>query len=315
MLSSTPDTALVSVVIPCFNVEAHVAACLESVLSQRHPAVQVLVVDDGSTDGTVSEVERVSHHAPGRIELIHNKGRGAGAARNLGIHHTSGPWIQFLDADDRLLPGKLEHQMALVNAPGAAHLVVGDYLKEYPDGHTETEQALYDQPWMGLIGTRLGTTSANLWSRAMLQQAGGWNEELASSQDYELAFRMLKHNAVVVYDRRPHTVVLKRTSGSISQTNKKENWLRYLELRSSIRTYLEGRSKAEHAVEIDAVNEYMYSAIHLLAGADPVLANDLYRRYLPSGFSPRTGPWTNRLAHRVLGFRRTVHLNRLLKGG
>lgn len=304
-------------VIPCYNVQPYVEACLRSVLEQALPEVEVLCVDDGSSDGTVEVLRAMQEAHPGRIQLMTGAHRGACAARNTGLRHATGTYVQFLDADDVLLPGKLAAQSAVAEGEALPEVIVGDYVEVYPDGRTQRINASDEGAWMGLIKTRLGTTSANLWRRDALQALGGWNEALASSQDYELMFRLLAAGGRVAFHRDPLTRVLKRSSGSISKTREKDNWLRYIALRGAIRKHLHGLGAGRHATELAAIDEYQFMAIHLLAQEDLPLALKLYQEHLPHGFVPApSAAITARYiwAHRLLGFERAVRLGRWMKG-
>ena len=164
-----------SVIIPCYNVEAHVGTAVRSALAQQGVELEVLVVDDGSTDGTAAVVEALLPEAGGRMRLLRGPHRGASAARNRGLAEARGTYVQFLDADDALLPGKLAAQWEL--AQGAAEVVVGDYCTVQPDGRTLTVHAQPGDLWEGLITTQLGTTSAN---RAMMTAAAKAGYQIAS---------------------------------------------------------------------------------------------------------------------------------------
>jgi glycosyltransferase involved in cell wall biosynthesis len=109
----------VSVVIPCFNAARYIAAAIRSVLAQRWPDLEIIVVDDGSTDGSA---ELVAAAFP-QVTLLRQPNRGAAEARNLGIRHACGSWIAFLDADDIWLPGKLHAQAKLVSQDASARMV------------------------------------------------------------------------------------------------------------------------------------------------------------------------------------------------
>ncbi len=109
----------VSVVIPCFNAARYIAAAIRSVLEQRWPDLEIIVVDDGSTDGSA---DLVGAEFP-QITLLRQTNRGAAEARNLGIRHARGPWIAFLDADDIWLPGKLHAQAELLRQDPSARMV------------------------------------------------------------------------------------------------------------------------------------------------------------------------------------------------
>lgn len=113
MMDAAP---LISVVIPAFNREETIIACLDSIVRQTYPAWEVIVVDDGSTDGTVRTVD--SYHDK-RVRCIRSdRNAGAQAARNTGIRAAKGEWIAFQDSDDTWAPEKLERQVAALAAVG-----------------------------------------------------------------------------------------------------------------------------------------------------------------------------------------------------
>src|SRR5262245_51755229 len=97
----------VSVVVPCFNARPWIGATLESALEQRDVDSEVIVVDDGSTDGSADLVATEFRD----VRLAHTRRGGPSAARNLGTRLASGTFIQYLDADDVLAPGKLHAQV------------------------------------------------------------------------------------------------------------------------------------------------------------------------------------------------------------
>ena len=99
---------LVSVVIPVYNAEQFLGEALESVLAQTYEPIEVIAVNDGSTDGSEDVLNKFS----GRVKCFRQKNGGEGSARNLGIAHASGEWIAFQDADDLWDPNKLEMQLS-----------------------------------------------------------------------------------------------------------------------------------------------------------------------------------------------------------
>jgi glycosyltransferase involved in cell wall biosynthesis len=104
----TDDTPLVSCVVPVYNGEAFIADALESILAQTHRRLEVIVVDDGSTDGTAGILAEFGS----RVSAIRQPNQGPAAARNLGIARASGTFIAFLDADDLWYSDKLTRQLA-----------------------------------------------------------------------------------------------------------------------------------------------------------------------------------------------------------
>ena len=95
---------LLSVLTPCYNGEAFVQKAIDSVLAQENPRIEMIIVDDGSTDRTAEILDAVNHP---QIKVIHTPNRGAGAARNTALSHASGIWTAYLDSDDLYLPGSL----------------------------------------------------------------------------------------------------------------------------------------------------------------------------------------------------------------
>ena len=96
----------VSVIIPSYNAERWIKSTIDSVLAQTYSNIEIIVVDDGSTDESVSVI---SKNYP-EIKLITQKNQGVAAARNKGIENASSEWIAFLDADDIWLPNKIRDQ-------------------------------------------------------------------------------------------------------------------------------------------------------------------------------------------------------------
>lgn len=306
----------VSVVIPCRNVAEHIPKAFASVMQQTHPDVDVVCVDDGSTDGTPRVLATLVEAHPGRARVITQPNRGASAARNAGLRATTGPYVQFLDADDALHPGKLAAQVALAEREGLPDLVVGDFEQVMPDGLLLPALALYQEPWMALIRTRMGTTSANLWKREAVEHVGGWNEEMASSQDYELMFRLLRNGARVAWDPHIRTQVLKRAHGSISRTGVEANWDRYIALRRAILEHLKGKDPSGYAAEIEALRQYIFMALRIVAAHDLPKALSEYRHSIGPRFRPEVGrAITERYAmlHNLLGFAITERLLGLLR--
>ena len=114
-----------SVVIPAYNAMATIADCIASVLRQTVSDLEILVVDDASTDKTVETVRGLAE-TDGRIRLLtQEKNGGVAEARNRGVKEAAADWVAFLDSDDMWLPEKLEEQFALQEKTGAALVVSG----------------------------------------------------------------------------------------------------------------------------------------------------------------------------------------------
>lgn len=109
---------LVSVVIPAFNCNGYIGCCIKSILCQSHPNLEVLLVDDGSTDSTLQVAKEYADFDK-RVRVFHQQNRGPSAARNLALRHASGDFITFVDADDFIDPEYVEVLLSLSLDHGA----------------------------------------------------------------------------------------------------------------------------------------------------------------------------------------------------
>ena len=129
----------VSVIMPFFDLERFIAESIDSVLAQTYPHWELLLIDDGSTDGSSAIARRYAVTHPERIRYLSHEGggnRGASASRNLGIRQARGEYIALLDADDTWEPRKLEEQVAILDA--------------HPDVGSLFGRTLYWYSWTGL---------------------------------------------------------------------------------------------------------------------------------------------------------------------
>lgn len=234
----------VSVVIPCRNAGATIMNAIASVQSQCAPGLQIetICVDDGSTDSTNEKLAGLAR-AKAITFLQHSSTKGAPTARNAGLQIAQGQYVQFLDADDVIQPGKLQRQAHGLSESGA-DFVAGAYKLISMDGQFSIRQPEQDV-WAGLIASRLGKTSSNLFRTDTLIEIGGWSVDQESSQEYELMFRLLQHRGVdeprVVLDRTIGTDII-TMPGSISVRTPAANAMRFLELRKKIIAYLEAEN-------------------------------------------------------------------------
>lgn len=303
----------IAVVIPCYNVEHHVEVAVRSIMEQTYPHLDVFAIDDGSTDGTKEKLVALERTYAGRFRWTSGPRRGACAARNLGLANTTGEYVQFLDADDAVLTDKLHRQVDLIRANGAPDLVVADFLNVYEDGREEKVIGAEGSPWMALVRTQLGTTSSNLFKRVALEAVDGWKEDQASSQDYELMFRMLKSGARVGWDPHVSSLVLKRSHGSISRTGLRDNWIRFIRLRRAMRDHMRLTDPAAFAAEIAATDQVIFMAIRVLTRHDAGAGYRAFKQDLPVGFIPDATSATTPLysaCYDLIGFRATDRLAR-----
>jgi len=203
----------VSIIIPCFNSERYIKSCLESCLSQSYDNLEIIVVDDGSSDSTPSVVDGFAR-GDARISLIRTDRGGACRARNIGFHSSTGSLVKFLDSDDYLAEGVIPDQVS--QSIGGKQIVFGYFVTASEDG-----RPLRDDAWGANVGTpadfleilqRAPATASPLFPREAVEAVGGYNEKLIRAQDYEFHVRVAMAGYRFVYSGKP--VYFRRTHDS-----------------------------------------------------------------------------------------------------
>lgn len=305
----------ISVIIPCYNVERYVERAVSSAIAQTYPDLEVICVDDGSTDGTLALLRRMEEEQPRRVSVIAQTNRGACAARNSGLQKAAGAYLQFLDADDVLLPEKLAHQLEVARRNDLPEVIIGSSRTLSIEGkvvRTVIQPPGEHDPWLDLMAHRLNITSANLWLRSAVENAGGWNESLASSQEYDLMFRILKNGGRFVHDDQVLTEIHQRSGGSISQTNIDRNWVRSIALRAQVIEHL--RTDAVPR-DLQPFYQVLFDDIRTLYLHDPNKALELHKQLIPVDFRPGLSSATGKgylLLHNLFGFAGANKIRRML---
>lgn len=205
--------ARISVIVPCYNAARYVGAALRSVLAQEGERLELIVVDDGSSDGSA---DLVVQGFPG-VTLLRQTNQGAAAARNLGVRHASGEWIAFLDADDLWLPGKIAAQWRAIDTKDAPRLVytawqewTGEAVEPVPDDLASLLIGV-DEPdnWRGpsgwiypqlLLDCAVWTSTVML-HRSLFEEIGFFDTWLQVGEDYDFWLRASRVTAMVRVSR------------------------------------------------------------------------------------------------------------------
>jgi O-antigen biosynthesis protein len=207
----------VTVVIPAFNRAQAVQRAIASVLAQTCQDFEIMVVDDGSTDGIA---ESVASFRDRRITLIrHEQNRGGGAARNTGILAGCAPFVAFLDSDDEWLPTKLERQLQVFERSSERlGLVYTGAERIFPDGSCSRyiPHRRADLSRALLIDNVIGETSLGMVRRAALNAIDGFDESLPSSQDMDLWLRLCERFDADVVPEALVRVAIRYDTGRIS---------------------------------------------------------------------------------------------------
>jgi len=194
---------LVSVVIPIYNRECYIVEAIESVLVQDYAPLELIVVDDGSTDGTAATVGRID----AGIRYVYQENRGIAGARNAGVALATGAFLSFLDSDDAWLPDKLTRQMAVFAAHPETDVVFGHAEQFYsPEIEPEFWRQFRSRP--GILPAPL--PSAMLIRRPAFDRVGLFDPRFSIGVDMDWQARLTEQNlrAVmlpdVVFRRRLH---------------------------------------------------------------------------------------------------------------
>jgi glycosyltransferase involved in cell wall biosynthesis len=194
------SSALVSVIIPCYNQAGYLAEAIESVFAQSYRRLEIIVVDDGSTDDT----SRVATKYPD-VTLISQRNSGLSAARNAGIHASRGEYLVFLDADDRLLPVALETGTDRLNAHPDSVFAYGRYSLITEDGKripwspsaSAQGEPYLRPPYLRLLSRNyIGMHAAVMYRRTIFDEVGCFDTSLAACEDYEMFLRITRNHAI-----------------------------------------------------------------------------------------------------------------------
>jgi glycosyltransferase involved in cell wall biosynthesis len=184
---SQRDVDLVSVVIPTRNRRDRLARAIETAKAQTWPNLEIIVVDDGSTDGTPAYLQK-EQAADGRVRFIRNElPQGGAGARNTGISVAKGKYVAFLDDDDLWLPEKTEKQLALITVNSHVSAVSCGFVIEralLPSLQVRITPPSNEQEI--LKWNRLGGASMCLVKRDVVLDVGGFDQKLTSGQDWEV---------------------------------------------------------------------------------------------------------------------------------
>ncbi|MEM7233975.1 MAG: glycosyltransferase family A protein, partial [Planctomycetota bacterium] len=194
----------VSVIIPTYNRAEWICHAVRSVFDQTVPPLEVIVVDDGSTDDTGQVVRK---EFPG-VRYFRQANRGVSAARNKGIIEARGQWLAFLDSDDRWLPNKLERQLAAVKEQ---YLQGGDVFRVchsdeiwIRDGQRVNATKKYAKAGGHIFQKCLPvcaiSPSTAMISRSVFEDVGGFDETMPVCEDYDLWLRITCREPVLYVD-------------------------------------------------------------------------------------------------------------------
>jgi glycosyltransferase involved in cell wall biosynthesis len=305
----TVAAPLVSIIIPCHNAAPWLAATIESALAQTWAPVEIMVIDDGSTDGSPAVAQGFAARG---VRLHTQPNRGASAARNRGLREAQGEFIQFLDADDLLAPDKIRRQLHRLQAAEPGAIASGAWTRFHRD---PAEGRFVPEPtWRDLDGLEflllhyeagwMMVPAAWLCPRRVLDAAGPWDEALSLNDDGEYFGRAVLQARGILFCAEAQAFYRSGLPGSLSRRTGRralESLWRSTEL--TVGRMLTAASFSARA-RAAAANGWQRLAFECYPAA-PDLASAAEKRSRELGGSPFPwpgGPAFHRLA-RLVGWR------------
>jgi glycosyltransferase involved in cell wall biosynthesis len=268
-----------SVVVPCYNARSTLAATLASVRAQGQSGLEIIVVDDGSRDGSADWLRETQPD----VRVIEQANQGVAAARNTGIQQAQAPWVAFLDADDIWLPGKLAAQWQRLSEQPDCRLCYAAW-QTWPSQAEQPEPALLAallapqaaSAWAGASGwiypelllDCVVWTSTVLAQRSLLLELGGFDTRLRVGEDYDLWLRASRVTRIervaqplALYRLHPHSI-----TRSLPTDNYRGRVIQHALSQWGL-TGPDGRSAQAAAVQQGLAKSWVdYGCAHLAAG-------------------------------------------------
>lgn len=244
---------LVSIIIPCYNAERWLNEAIDSCLAQSYQPVEIVVIDDGSTDNSLDIIKSYQSSSLRRADqsFIFETGpnRGGNYARNRGFTLSRGQYIQFLDADDYLLPEKIEKQVDFLDRTGA-DAVYGDWRHQYhhDDGTVELDSVKFSASQPDILCSLLSgwwvSPACLLFRRSAVEASGGWDESLSVGQDRDFFLAVVMSGAKVRYQSSCDSIYRRYGNVTVSSSSQQ----RYLSNHLKILEKYEARLTEEKAL-------------------------------------------------------------------
>ncbi len=265
---------LVSVLIPCYNVEDWLADTIESVLAQTWRNIELILVNDGSTDNTLIVAKK--YEAP-NVKILSQENLGQSASETRALQEAQGDFIEYLDADDLLSPDKLERQILLLDESESGYVASGEWARFYK---TPEDARFIPEPiwanfspvdWLVCSWDGGGMMHGAAWliPRKVADMAGPWNEGLTLINDFDYFSRVLLASKGVKFCQGAKSYYRSGLSSSLSGAKSRsaiESAFRSLEIGTSALLSQENTSRTRHA----CATSYQ-RLIHAIYPAEPDL--------------------------------------------
>jgi glycosyltransferase involved in cell wall biosynthesis len=301
----------VTVVIPCYNAEKWVARTIASVLGEEYPALEVIVVDDGSTDGSAEIIRSFGDRI--RVETTDNQG--ACAARNRGLALCRSTYVMFLDADDYIEDGLIGHLARRLEQTDA-QMGFGRFAKEAPGGkrvvldHYAGGAAPLEvfRDWM--IERWIPPCSV-MWRADFLNEVGAWRSDLHRNQDGELVMRAMLHGPRLCATSEGLGLYNLHDDPSVSKT------FTAVALRSEMKAMTElverARADPRRPSLLSLGHRFYYLAFLAYDGGEAEVGDEALALARGAGLQGHPGTALHKLGCALMGLKRKTQLAKALK--
>lgn len=308
---------LVSIIIPTHNRRELVERAVWSCLEQDYPQLEIIVVDDGSTDGTEETLAALAKK-DSRVRWARQENRGQCAARNAGFQMSKGALLKFLDSDDALTPGAISTEVSVLKRSGS-DFAVGEQL-----GHDEDKFAQAQQQWEREFANALeeaeqltlrayllshrGTLNEVLMKRCAFAAAGGFCETIRAAEEINFVWRLYFAMPELEVVRHSWRVVYKRYSlqslAAVMRSQKETPWT-LLSLQDVVERLLERRIPLDAELKQHLFDTFYQNIVYARRNGRVQYVEPALALWEKGGVpAPKLKPWYHDQLHRRCGFRK-----------
>lgn len=307
---------LVSILIPCFNRESILPATLESCLEQTYEDIEIILVDDGSTDQTFAVAQKYAAQRS-NIKAFHTENKGQCAARNFGLSVAEGEYIKFLDSDDLLLPHAIECQVkALLHFNASLSMSCSKLFQSHELIEVREEILLKHsfsiqngiryESFFDLFGNHGSTFNEILVSKELVSSVGGFEPSLRAAEELNLILKIAIAHPRAKSMFQPETLLMKRLENdSLACKMRKQRDIPYLllSLRNAAEFYLRNANVEQQDLKCYIFNRLYQTAIFAYRDGLKNYAINALRVWQSATLPfPPLNPWYHQLLHQIFGF-------------
>lgn len=238
LTKNNSNLPLVSVCIPVFNSQKWLRETLDSALKQTYPNIEIIAVDDGSTDNSWNILQEYKTKFPTKIKIFRQENKGACAARNRAFIESTGDYIQWLDADDIIENDKLEQQLRTINFVKNTDMLLSGSFSKFYNKKNKSEfkpnslwTDLTPDEWLRIYLKESAVIYPHCWlvSREIISRAGQWDEKILLNQDGEYFSRVVANSSYIKFVQDSKSYYRTGNLSSISNNKSKKKIISLIE--------------------------------------------------------------------------------------